>query len=33
VRIRGAGKKQDVLTQDAFLARLVDEVRTRWRGP
>jgi threonyl-tRNA synthetase len=33
VRIRGAGKKQEVVTQDAFLARVQDEVRTRWRGP
>ncbi len=33
LRIRGAGKKQDVLTQDAFLAKVTDEVRTRWRGP
>jgi threonyl-tRNA synthetase len=33
VRVRGAGKKQDVLTQDAFLARVMDEVRTRMRGP
>jgi threonyl-tRNA synthetase len=33
VRVRGAGKKQDVMTQDAFLARLVDEVHTRMRGP
>jgi len=33
VRVRGAGKKQEVMAQDAFLARLVDEVRTRMRGP
>ncbi|MGA2384431.1 MAG: threonine--tRNA ligase [Gemmatimonadales bacterium] len=33
VRVRGTGKKQEVMTQDAFLARLVDEVRTRMRGP
>ena len=33
VRVRGAGKKQEVMTQDAFLARIVDEVRTRLRGP
>ncbi len=33
VRVRGTGKKQDVMTQEAFLARLVDEVRTRMRGP
>ena len=33
VRVRGAGKKQEVVTQDAFLARVTDEVRTRSRGP
>jgi len=33
VRVRGAGRKQEILTQDAFLARVGDEVRTRWRGP
>jgi threonyl-tRNA synthetase len=33
VRVRGAGKKQEIITQDAFLARVLDEVRTRWRGP
>jgi len=33
VRVRGTGKKQEVMSQDAFLARLVDEVRTRMRGP
>ena len=33
VRVRGAGKKQEVMAQDAFLARLVNEVRTRMRGP
>ncbi|OYV73444.1 MAG: threonine--tRNA ligase, partial [Gemmatimonadetes bacterium 21-71-4] len=33
VRVRGAGKKQEIVTQDAFLARVADEVRTRWRGP
>ncbi len=33
VRVRGAGKKQEVMAQDAFLARIVDEVRTRMRGP
>ena len=33
VRVRGAGRKQEILTQDAFLARVADEVRTRWRGP
>jgi threonyl-tRNA synthetase len=29
LRVRGAGKKQEVLPADAFLARIVDEVRTR----
>ncbi len=33
VRVRGAGKKQEILAQDAFLARVADEARTRWRGP
>jgi len=33
VRVRGAGKKQEVVAQDAFLARVVDEARTRTRGP
>ncbi len=33
VRVRGAGRKQEIMTQDAFLARLLDEVRTRSRGP
>jgi threonyl-tRNA synthetase len=33
VRVRGTGKKQEVMAQEAFLARLVDEVRTRMRGP
>ena len=33
VRVRGAGKKQEVVSQDAFLARVTDEVRTRSRGP
>ncbi len=33
VRVRGAGKKQEIVTQDAFLGRVADEVRTRWRGP
>ncbi|HXY19130.1 MAG TPA: His/Gly/Thr/Pro-type tRNA ligase C-terminal domain-containing protein, partial [Gemmatimonadales bacterium] len=33
VRVRGAGKKQEVVAQDAFLARVTDEVRTRSRGP
>jgi threonyl-tRNA synthetase len=29
LRVRGAGKKQEILPADAFLARVVDEVRTR----
>ena len=29
LRVRGAGKKQEVLTVDAFLERVTDEVRTR----
>jgi threonyl-tRNA synthetase len=29
LRVRGAGKKQEVMTVDAFLARVVEEVRTR----
>ena len=29
VRVRGEGKKQEVVPVDAFLARLTDEVRTR----
>jgi threonyl-tRNA synthetase len=33
LRARGAGKKQDVLTQDAFIERLLDEVRTRALPP
>ena len=33
LRVRGAGKKQDVMTQDAFVERVTDEVRTRTRGP
>ena len=33
LRTRGAGKKQEVLTQAAFLERLLDEVRTRALAP
>jgi threonyl-tRNA synthetase len=33
IRVRGAGKKQDVMSGEAFLARLVDEIRTRALGP
>jgi threonyl-tRNA synthetase len=29
LRVRGAGKKQEVMTVDAFLARVTEEVRTR----
>ena len=29
LRVRGAGKKQEVLTVDAFEARLLEEIRTR----
>ena len=29
VRKRGAGKKQDVMPREAFVARLVEEIRTR----
>ncbi len=29
LRVRGTGKKQEVMTAEAFLARLTDEVRTR----
>ncbi len=33
LRTRGAGKKQEVLTQEAFIERLLDEVRTRALAP
>jgi threonyl-tRNA synthetase len=29
LRVRGAGTKQEVLTVDAFAARVAEEVRTR----
>jgi threonyl-tRNA synthetase len=29
LRVRGAGKKQEVMTVDAFIARVTDEVRSR----
>lgn len=29
LRVRGAGKKQEILAGDAFIARVVDEIRTR----
>ena len=33
IRVRGAGKKQEVVSVDAFTARLVDEIRTRALTP
>ena len=33
LRVRGAGRKQEILAQDAFLARVLDEVRTRALTP
>ena len=33
IRVRGAGKKQEVVSVDAFLARLQDEIRTRALAP
>jgi threonyl-tRNA synthetase len=33
VRARGAGNKQDVMAQDAFVATLADHIRTRARVP
>ena len=33
LRTRGAGKKQDVLSLDAFIARVQDEIRTRALAP
>jgi threonyl-tRNA synthetase len=33
LRVRGAGKKQEVLTVDAFLARVTEEVRTKALAP
>jgi threonyl-tRNA synthetase len=33
VRIRGAGKKQDVMAQSAFQAQLTEQIRTRARVP
>jgi threonyl-tRNA synthetase len=29
LRVRGAGKKQEILTVEAFQARVLEEVRTR----
>jgi threonyl-tRNA synthetase len=33
IRVRGAGKKQEVMTVDAFLARIGEEVRTKALAP
>lgn len=33
IRVRGAGKKQEVVSVEAFTARLVDEIRTRALTP
>jgi threonyl-tRNA synthetase len=33
LRVRGAGKKQDVMTVDEFVARVTGEVRTRALAP
>jgi threonyl-tRNA synthetase len=33
VRVRGAGKKQEVVTLDAFIARVTEEIRTRALTP
>jgi threonyl-tRNA synthetase len=33
IRVRGAGKKQEVVSVDAFTARLVDEIKTRALTP
>jgi threonyl-tRNA synthetase len=33
LRVRGAGKKQEVMTVDAFLARIGEEVRAKSLGP
>ena len=33
LRTRGAGKKQDIMSQDAFVDRLMDEIRTRALTP
>jgi threonyl-tRNA synthetase len=33
LRVRGAGKKQEVMPVDQFLARVVEEVRTRALAP
>jgi threonyl-tRNA synthetase len=33
IRVRGAGKKQEVVSVEAFTARLVDEIKTRALTP
>jgi threonyl-tRNA synthetase len=33
VRVRGAGKKQEVVSVDDFLTRLEEEIRTRRLAP
>jgi threonyl-tRNA synthetase len=33
LRVRGAGKKQEVMPADAFIARVVEEVRSRALAP
>jgi hypothetical protein len=33
IRVRGSGKKQEVVSIDAFQARLLDEIRTRALTP
>ncbi len=33
LRVRGLGKKQDILSADAFVSRVVDEIRTRALTP
>jgi threonyl-tRNA synthetase len=33
LRVRGAGKKQEVMTVEAFVTRIVEEVRTRALAP
>ena len=33
LRVRGAGKKQEVMAVDAFLAQVTEEVRTRTLAP
>jgi threonyl-tRNA synthetase len=33
VRVRGAGKKQEVVALDAFIARVTEEIRTRALTP